>query len=159
MYQTEAKNVKADTLTYKSNNKSVNEKDDWCKYQHQILLISDRLKIHVLESDSDAAIYDRILFVNQKNEKCTAFCTVITNNQKAYNQITLTDCSVKESILYYKDCLWVSDNINLIVELLREVYDLSTDEHSEAFKTLLLLIKYEKDCEAVYLKLLQLLSL
>ena len=162
MYQTGAKNVRADALTRKPGDKPVNEEDDWCKYQHQVLLTPDRLEIHVMEPDPEAAIHERILFVNQEDEECTAFRTAITSNEKAHNQISLTECSVKEGILYHKDCLWVLFNMNLMVELLREVHDLSTGGHPGihrnlgAFGPLLLLAKHEKDCGTVYSKLLQL---
>ena len=142
MYQTEAKNVKADALTRKPGDKPVNEEDDRLKYQHQVLLTPERLEIHVLKPEPEAAIHDRILFANQEDEECTAFHTAIANNRKAYNWITLTDCSVKEGILYHKDRLWVPGNMDLMVELLQEVHDLSTDGHPGIHRTLKLLGRY-----------------
>ena len=85
MYQTEVKNVKVNALTHKSDDKSVNKENDQLKYQHQILLTLKRLEIHVLKLEPEAVIHDRILFVNQKDEKYTAFHTAIANNRKAYN--------------------------------------------------------------------------
>ena len=73
MYQTEIKNVKTDTLTHKLKDKSTDLKDECCKYQHQVLLTSNWLKIQMLESDSEASVHNRILFANQEDEKCTAF--------------------------------------------------------------------------------------
>lgn len=96
----------------------------------------------MLESDADAVIHDKILFINQEDEECITFCTAIANNRKAYNWIILTDCSVKKSILYHKNCLWVSDNMNLMIEVLQKVHDLSTDEHSEVHRTLKFLDRY-----------------
>ncbi|SLM38946.1 reverse transcriptase domain protein [Lasallia pustulata] len=64
IYQTGAKNVKADALTRKPGDKPINEEDDRLKYQHQTILTPDRLEISVLEPDPEAPIHDRILNVN-----------------------------------------------------------------------------------------------
>ncbi|SLM34160.1 gag polymerase env [Lasallia pustulata] len=64
MYQTGAKNVKADALTRKLRDKQINEEDDRLKYQHQTILTPDRLEISVLEPDPEAPNHDRILNAN-----------------------------------------------------------------------------------------------
>ncbi|SLM36779.1 reverse transcriptase domain protein [Lasallia pustulata] len=64
MYQTGAKNIKADALTRKPGDKPINEEDDRLKYQHQTILTPDRLEISVLEPDPEAPIHDRILNAN-----------------------------------------------------------------------------------------------
>ncbi|SLM36259.1 retrotransposon nucleocapsid protein [Lasallia pustulata] len=101
MYQTGAKNIKADALTRKPGDKPINEEDDRLKYQHQTILTPDRLKISVLEPDPEAPIHDRILNANQDDEECSAFRKAITNKRKAFNRILMANCSVRDGILYH----------------------------------------------------------
>ena len=101
MYQTGAKNVKADALTRKPGDKPINEEDDRLKYQHQTILTPDRLEISVLEPDPEAPIHDRILNANQDDEECSAFRKAIANKRKAFNRILMANCSVRDGILYH----------------------------------------------------------
>ncbi|SLM35176.1 t18348probable pol truncated-rice blast fungus magnaporthe gypsy retrotransposon [Lasallia pustulata] len=101
MYQTGAKNIKADALTRKPGDKPINEEDDRLKYQHQTILTPDRLKISVLEPDPEAPIHDRILNANRDDEECSAFHKAIANKRKAFNRILMANCSVRDGILYH----------------------------------------------------------
>ena len=142
MYQTGAKNIKADALTCKPGDKPIYEEDDWLKYQHQTILTPDRLKISVLEPDPEAPIHNRILNANWDDEECLTFCKAIANKKKAFNRIPISNCSVKDGILYHREQLWVPGNIELIVELMREVHDLPSGGHPGIHRTMKLLRRY-----------------
>ncbi|SLM36168.1 retrotransposon ty3-gypsy subclass protein [Lasallia pustulata] len=136
MYQTGAKNVKADALTRKPGDKPINEEDDRLKYQHQTILTPDRLKINMLEPDPEAPIHDRILNANRDDEECSAFGKAIANKRKAFNRILMANCSVRDGILYHHNRLWVPGNIELMVELIREVHDLPSGRHPGIHRTM-----------------------
>ncbi|SLM35328.1 retrotransposon nucleocapsid protein [Lasallia pustulata] len=142
MYQTGAKNIKADALTRKPGDKPINEEDDRLKYQHQTILTPDRLKISVLEPDPEAPIHDRILNANWDDEECSAFCKAIANKRKAFNRILMANCSVRDGILYHHNPLWVPGNIELMVELIREVHDLPSGGHPGIHRTMELIGRY-----------------
>ena len=105
MYQSGAKNVKADALTRKSDDKPTGLTDERLTYQHQVLLTPERLQICVTEPESDAFIHDRILFANQKDDDCIALRTAKDEDRTTYKGVRLRRCSVKEEILYCQDRL------------------------------------------------------
>ncbi|SLM35361.1 retrotransposon nucleocapsid protein [Lasallia pustulata] len=142
MYQTGAKNIKADALTRKPGDKPINEEDDRLKYQHQTILTPDRLKISVLEPDPEAPIHDRILNANRDDEECSAFRKAIANKRKAFNRIFMANCSVRDGILYHHNRLWVPGNIELMVELIWEVHDLPSGGHPGIHRTIELIGRY-----------------
>ena len=100
MYQFDAKNVKVDALTRKSDDKFTELTDERLIYQHQILLILERLQICVIESRFNAFIHNRIFFINQKNDDCIALRTIKNENRTTYKEIRLRRCFVKKKILY-----------------------------------------------------------
>ncbi|KAA6410992.1 MAG: hypothetical protein FRX48_05303 [Lasallia pustulata] len=142
MYQTGAKNIKADALTRKPGDKPINEEDDRLKYQHQTILTPDRLEISVLEPDPEAPIHDRILNANRDDEECSAFRKAIANKRKAFNRILMVNCSVRDGILYHHNRLWVPGNIEVMVELIREVHDLPSGGHPGIHRTMELIGRY-----------------
>ncbi|SLM38893.1 Zinc finger, H2C2-type, histone UAS binding [Lasallia pustulata] len=142
MYQTGAKNIKADALTCKPGDKPINEEDGRLKYQHQTILTPDRLEISVLEPDPEAPIHDRILNASWDDEECSAFRKVIANKRKAFNRILMANCSVRDGILYHHNRLWVPGNIELMVELIREVHDLPSGGHPGIHRTMELIGRY-----------------
>ena len=104
MYQTDAKNVKVDALTRKSDDKSQDD-DDRLSYQHRILLTSDKLKIHVLKLDSEVSIHDRILTVNKNDEECTTIRQLVAKKKSTYKHIDIKNCFIKDEILYHRNRL------------------------------------------------------
>ena len=104
MYQTDAKNVKIDTLTRKSDDKSQDD-DDRLSYQHRILLTLNKLKIYALKFDLEVSIHDRILTVNKNDEKCTIIRQLVAKKKSTYKHIDIKDCFIKDGILYHRNRL------------------------------------------------------
>ena len=68
MYQTKSQNIKTNSLTRLSKFTFKNKIDVRNKYQHQIILIFDRLKIQTTKLEKKFFIYDQILKTNKIDE-------------------------------------------------------------------------------------------
>ena len=70
-FQFEIQNVKIDVLIRMSNSKFKNDNDERHQYKKQMLFISKRFEIHVVEFDE--SIYERIFVVNKTNDDCKTY--------------------------------------------------------------------------------------
>ena len=77
-----------------------NEIDVRNKYQYQIILIFDRLKIQTTELKEEFSIYNQILKTNKIDEICFKYRKVIIRNRTAFREIKLNECHEKEKVLY-----------------------------------------------------------
>jgi hypothetical protein len=77
-YQSEKKNDKANSLTRRFENRSINETDDRNKCIYQTVLTSKRVdsqiiqKLNDIEKDLELSLFDRVKLTNQKNSTCVA---------------------------------------------------------------------------------------
>ena len=76
-----------------------NEIDVQNKYQHQIILIFDRLKIQTTKFKKEFSIYDRILKANKTDEICFKYYKVIIRDCIAFRKIKLNECHEKKSFI------------------------------------------------------------
>ena len=77
-----------------------NEIDVRNKYQHQIILIFDRLKIQTTKLEKEFFIYDRILKTNKIDEICFKYRRIIIRSRIAFHEIKLNKYHEKEKVLY-----------------------------------------------------------
>ena len=142
MYQTSSRNVKTNSLTRMSDFILKSAKNERSQYQHQTILISDRLELHAAEkmknllfssrfetessnrafiirnfedfSSStenfiitldEISLYDRVLAINKKNEKCSKYRRIIEKKRFALHRIKLINCQIKKDVLYHDDQL------------------------------------------------------
>ena len=112
----------------------------------QILFRSDS------ESDSDlklelkanqnsieeiVSIENQIIAENWMNQQCIDIQTVIEQNRRTCQDMSLDNCKVLNKVLWKNDRLWVSQS--MITQLIRKAYDLLINEHSDMNWTLNLL--------------------
>ena len=112
-----------------SNSRSKDDNDERNQYKEQMLLISKRLEIHVVEFDE--SIYERVLVVNKTDDDCKIYREAFDQNLTFVNEINLRDCHEKNDVLYYNDRLWVLVDALLLVDFFREIHELSTSNHFE----------------------------
>ena len=86
-----------------SNSRFKDDNDERHQYKKQMLLISKRLEIHVVESDE--SIYERILVANKTDDDCRTYRETFNQNFIFVNEINLRDCQKKNDALYYKNRL------------------------------------------------------
>ena len=55
--------------------------------------------------DIEDPIYHRILQVNQEDELCTDIRDAIMDQKTKYNRISLSNYTISDGVLYYKDRL------------------------------------------------------
>ncbi len=135
--------------------KSVESNDDQKLYQHQMLLSTSTFELQLIEDDqnltqillifdSDSkqkskankdlieemiSIQNQIIVENWMNQQCINIQTVIKQNRRTYQDMSLNNCRVLNEILWKNDRLWVSQS--MIIQLIRKAHDLSINDHSD----------------------------
>ncbi len=71
------------------------------------------------------------------NQQCIDIQTVIEQNRRTCQDMSLDNCRVLNEVLWKNDRLWISQS--MITQLIREAYDLSISDHSDMNWTLDLL--------------------
>jgi len=163
IYQSEKQNLKADALIRMSDVKSVKSNDDRKLYQHQMLLSASTFELQSIEDDQDLTqillifssdskqksksnenlikemifIQNRIIVENRTNQQCIDIQTVIEQNRRTCQNMSLDNCRVLNEVLWKNDRLWVSQS--MITQLIRKAHDLSINDRSDMNWTLNLL--------------------
>ncbi len=163
IYQSEKQNLKADVLIKMSNVKSVESNDNWKLYQHQMLLSASTFELQSIENDQDLtqillifdsdlkqkskanedsieemiSIQNWIIVENRMNQQCIDIWTVIEQNRRTCQDMSLDNCRVLNEILWKNDRLWVSQS--MITQLIRKAHDFLISDHSNMNRMLDLL--------------------
>ncbi len=93
------------------------------------------MKIVDLKKNNDQSIYKQILKTNEINENCTLLREAIARDETQYEDIKLKNCWTQNKILYHNNQLWVSFNELLQMNLIHEIHDQSSIDHSEILRT------------------------
>ncbi len=108
----------------------------------QILLIFDSDSKQKSKANEDSieemiSIQNQIIVENQTNQQCIDIWTVIEQNRRTYQDMSLDNCRVLNEVLWKNDRLWISQS--MITQLIKEAHDLSINDHSNMNWTLNLL--------------------
>ena len=112
----------------------------------QILLKSDsesdsdlKLKSKVNQNSIEeiVSIQNQIIAENRTNQQCINIQTIIEQNRRTCQDMSLDNCRVLNEVLWKNDRLWVSQS--MIIQLIRKAHDLSISEHFDMNQTLNLL--------------------
>ncbi len=109
--------------------------DERVQYQRTTILTLNWMKIADLEKNNNQSIYKQVLETNEINENCTLLREAIARDETQYEDIKLKNCWTQNEILYHDNQLWVSFNELLQMNLIREIYDQSSIDHSEILRT------------------------
>ncbi len=135
MYRSDKQNIKVDALTRRVDSVSRSLENERCRYQQTTILTSNRMKIADLEKNIDELIYKQILETNEIDENCTLLREAIARDETQYEDIKLKNCRTQNEILYHDSQLWVSFNELLQMNLIREIHDQLSVDHSDIFRT------------------------
>ncbi len=135
MYRSDKQNIKIDALTRRADFVPRGFDDERVQYQRTTILTSNRMKIADLEKNNDQSIYKQILETNEIDENCTLLREAIARDEAQYEGIKLKNCRTQNEILYHDSQLWVSFNELLQMNLIREIHDQSSIDHSEILRT------------------------
>ncbi len=108
----------------------------------QILLIFDSDSKQKSKANEDSieemiSIQNRIIVENRTNQQCIDIQTIIKQNRRTCQDISLNNCRVLNEVLWKNDRLWVSQS--MITQLIRKAHNLSINDHSDMNWTLNLL--------------------
>ncbi len=73
--------------------------------------------------------------MNEINENCTLLREAIARDEAQYEDIKLKNCWTQNEILFHDNQLWISFNELLQINLIHEVHDQSSIDHSEILRT------------------------
>ncbi len=83
------------------------------------------------------SIQNWIIVENQTNQLCINIWTVIEQNRRTCQDMSLDNCRVLNEVLWKNDRLWISQS--MITQLIREAHDLLISDYSDMNQTLDLL--------------------
>ncbi len=135
MYRSDKQNIKVDALTRRVNSVSRSSEDECICYQWITILTLNWMKIADLEKNIEKSIYKQILETNEIDENCTLLREAIARDETQYEDIKLKNCWTQNEILYHDSQLWVSFNELLQMNLIREIHDQSSVDHSDILRT------------------------
>ncbi len=100
----------------------------------QILLIFDsdlkqKSKVNEDSIEEIISIQYQIIVENWTNQQCIDIQTVIEQNRRTCQDMSLDNCRVLNEVLWKNDRLWVSQS--MITQLIRKAYDLLINDHSD----------------------------
>ncbi len=135
MYWSDKQNIKIDALTRQADVVLRDSEDERVRYQWITILTSNWMKIADLEKNISESIYKQILETNEIDENCTLLREAIARNETQYKDIKLKNCWIQNEILYHDSQLWVSFNELLQMNLIREMHDQLSVDHSDILRT------------------------
>ncbi len=135
MYRSDKQNIKIDALTRQADVVLRDSEDERVRYQWITILTSNRMKIADLEENISESIYKQILETNRIDENCTLLREAIARDETQYEDIKLKNCRTQNEILYHDSQLWVLFNELLQMNLIREMHDQSSVDHSDILRT------------------------
>ncbi len=135
MYRSDKQNIKIDALTRRADFVPRDLDDERIWYQRTTILTLNWMKIADLKKNNDQSIYKQVLETNEIDENCTLLREAIARDETQYEDIKLKNCRTQNEILYHDSQLWVSFNELLQMNLIREIHDQSSIDHSEILRT------------------------
>ena len=142
MYQSSFRNVKANAFTRLSESISKSENDARIKQQHQVILTSNRLKIRIMKMNSNLSLYFRVMKTNKANDECFEYRIVLAQSKKKFKKVKLVFCTIKHEVLYFDNRVWVSDDVQLLVDFIRKSHDSLMCDHLNALRTFQIIDRY-----------------
>ncbi len=135
MYQSDKQNIKINALTRWADVMFKDSEDECICYQWITILTSNWMKIADLKKNISESIYKQILETNEIDENCTLLREAIAKDKTQYENIKLKNCWTQNEILYHDSQLWVSFNELLQMNLICEMHDQSSVDHSDILRT------------------------
>ncbi len=135
MYRSDKQNIKIDALTCQVNVVLRSLENERIHYQRITILTLNWMKIADLKKNISESIYKQILETNEINENCTLLREAIARDETRYEDIKLKNCWIQNEILYHDSQLWVSFNELLQMNLIHEMHDQLSVDHSDILRT------------------------
>ncbi len=134
MYQSDKQNIKINALTCWVDVMLRDSENECIHYQWIIILTSNWMKIADLKKNISESIYKQIFKINEIDKNCTLLREAIARDETQYEDIKLKNCWIQNEILYHDNQLWVSFNELLQMNLIQEMHDQSSVDHSDILR-------------------------
>ncbi len=121
MYRSDKQNIKINALTRWADVVFRDSKDECIRYQWITILTSNWMKIADLKKNISESIYKQILETNEIDENCMLLREAIARNETQYEDIKLKNCRTHNELLQ--------------MNLIREIHDQSSVDHSDILRT------------------------
>ncbi len=135
MYWFDKQNIKIDALTCWFNVVLKSLENERVCYQRITILMLNWMKITDLKKNISELIYKQILETNEINENCMLLREAIAKDKTQYKDIKLKNCWTQNEILYHDSQLWVSFNELLQMNLIHEMHNQLSVNHSDILRT------------------------
>ena len=142
MYQSNSRNVKTNVFTRFFESISKNENDVRIKQQHQVIFISNRLKIRIIKMNSNLSLYFRVMKTNKISDECFEYRIVLIQSKKKFKKVKLTFYTIKHEVLYFDNRVWIFDDVQLLVDFIRKSHDSFMCDHSNALRISQIINRY-----------------
>ena len=133
LYQSGAKNHKADALTRMPGYRPDSDEDDRKKHQRQTLITPDRLLVQAIGEDPEEFLPDLIKAANQADSKGKEIREAFT---EALPRVDTREFAIQGGFLLHQQKLWVPDQDCLRTRLIREVHDQPSSGHQGEARTM-----------------------
>ncbi len=135
MYRFDKQNIKINALTRWVNVVLRSLENERVHYQRITILILNQMKIADLKKNISESIYKQVLETNEIDKNCTLLREAIARDETQYEDIKLKNCQTQNEILYHDSQLWVSFNELLQMNLIHEMHEQFSVNHSDILKT------------------------
>jgi transposase InsO family protein len=127
-YQAGKIHDKADALTRRPGDRPKDETDERNKHMHQILLPASRLDDKLKESlindlEEETQLFERAMKLNQEDAFCIEMKKAIEDKRHSYKQWPLRKFEIAENALLFRKKLWIPENDELRLNILKEIHD------------------------------------
>ena len=125
------------------------ENDERQRYRKQILLWFFKIKLNVIDLcliNVVNDLYDRILKINKENENCDAYREILKTKKSIHDDINFTDCEIKNEVLFKNDNLWIFNQMNFLLNVIRDAHDQFFSEYSKMNHIEKFIKRYIRNC-------------
>jgi hypothetical protein len=144
-YRSKKIHDKVDALTRRSEDKSSSENDARNRHMYQTLLSINRLNDKIKESmindlkinakDIESQLFERFMKLNQKNSFYIEMKRVIEDKRHSHKQWSSKKFEIVENALLFRKKLWILENDELRLNILKEIHDQLAVEHFDIRRT------------------------
>ena len=107
-YRDGKSNQKADALTRQTDSQELEH-----KHQEQVLLESEHFNITLTDAENYLTIHDQLHLATQEDEVAQKIMNAINSDhtqvKTPWGKISLQEASVKNQLIFFDDCIWVSE--------------------------------------------------
>jgi 6-pyruvoyl-tetrahydropterin synthase len=106
-YQSKKKNDKADLLTKRLEDWSIDESNDRNKHMHQTIISVEKIdsrivqKLNDTKKDVELFLFDKVKLINQEDSTCIEIRKILQENKKFYDEMLLKKIQINRKYFIF----------------------------------------------------------